>query len=142
MAVSRLAAAYLPMDRRLALLDRTALPEWSQGAVLFADLRGFTALGEALALSREALAALQAAEIAVNWEHQVHYNHYFICRAQGLDDEDRAALEQAYRVMRALAEVMAPGPRQALLERVRVNQEIAQAWLGLQKARDPGRLPG
>ncbi len=94
--------------------------------------RALLGLGEgarALSLSREALAALQAAEIAVSWEHQVHYNHYLICRAQGLDDESRTALEQAYRVMQALAEDMAPEPRQAFLERVRVNREIAQAWL-------------
>jgi class 3 adenylate cyclase len=48
MAVSHRAAAYLPMDRRLALLAGEDLPETSQGAVLFADLQGFTALGEAL----------------------------------------------------------------------------------------------
>lgn len=94
--------------------------------------RALLGLGEgrqALALSREALAALQAAEIAVNWEHQVHYNHYLICRAQGLDEEASGSLERAYHVMHALAEEMAPEPRQAFLERVRVNQEIAQARL-------------
>lgn len=79
----------------------------------------------ALALSRAALAALEAAEIAVNREHQVHYNHYLVCRAQGLDDEARSALARAYQVMQALAEGMSPEPRKAFLEGVRVNREIA-----------------
>ncbi len=48
MTTSNLAAAYLPIDRRMALLDGQELPEWSERAVLFADLQGFTALGEAL----------------------------------------------------------------------------------------------
>ena len=43
------ASAYLPMDRRHALAQDKALPERTQGAALFADISGFTALTEALA---------------------------------------------------------------------------------------------
>jgi tetratricopeptide (TPR) repeat protein len=93
--------------------------------------RALLGLGEgsrALALSREALAALQAKEVTVNWAHQVHYNHYLICLDQGLDDEARAALDRAYETMHTLAARMAPEPRKAFLEGVRVNREIAAAW--------------
>lgn len=40
---------YLPMDRRVALVSRQELPERGRGAVLFADISGFTPLTEALA---------------------------------------------------------------------------------------------
>jgi tetratricopeptide (TPR) repeat protein len=95
--------------------------------------RALLGLGEgsrarALALSREALVALQAKEISVNWAHQVHYNHYLICLEQGLDNEARSALDRAYETMHTLAERMAPEPRRAFLEGVRVNREITQAW--------------
>jgi adenylate cyclase len=43
-------AAYLPIDRALALAGGRALPERSNGAALFADISGFTPLTEALAL--------------------------------------------------------------------------------------------
>lgn len=59
MPTPNLLAAYLPMDRRLALARGEELPEWSEGAVLVADLRGFTALGEELA---HRLGAAQGAE--------------------------------------------------------------------------------
>lgn len=49
MASSNLLAAYLPMDRRWALLQDEELPQETVGAVLFADLGGFTQLGEELA---------------------------------------------------------------------------------------------
>ncbi|HYF62161.1 MAG TPA: adenylate/guanylate cyclase domain-containing protein, partial [Herpetosiphonaceae bacterium] len=39
-------SAYIPIDRRLALLARTDLPEHTEGTVLFADLSDFTALTE------------------------------------------------------------------------------------------------
>ncbi len=42
-------AAYVPVDRRLALERGTPLPERTVGAALFADLSGFTPLTEALA---------------------------------------------------------------------------------------------
>ncbi|NJN54130.1 MAG: AAA family ATPase [Anaerolineae bacterium] len=42
-------AAYIPMDRRQALAHGVDLPERAQGAALFADISGFTALTEALA---------------------------------------------------------------------------------------------
>ncbi len=39
---------YIPMDRRQALVHGAPLPEWAAGAVLFADISGFTPLTEAL----------------------------------------------------------------------------------------------
>ena len=42
-------AAFLPQDRRTALALGSALPDRTQGAALFADLSGFTALTESLA---------------------------------------------------------------------------------------------
>lgn len=43
-------AAYIPMDRRQALVSGEALPERMSGTALFADISGFTPLTEALAL--------------------------------------------------------------------------------------------
>ena len=43
------AIAYLPGDRRRALLSGQALPERAIGAVLFVDISGFTPLTETLA---------------------------------------------------------------------------------------------
>jgi len=42
-------AAYIPIDRRLALAEGRALPERTRGAALFADISGFTPLTEMLA---------------------------------------------------------------------------------------------
>lgn len=42
-------AAYIPIDRRLALAEGRELPERTQGAALFADISGFTPLTEMLA---------------------------------------------------------------------------------------------
>jgi predicted ATPase/class 3 adenylate cyclase len=42
-------AAYMPMDRRRALLEGRQLPERTWGTALFADISGFTPLTEALA---------------------------------------------------------------------------------------------
>ncbi len=39
---------YIPMDRRLALVQGVDLPAWADGTVLFADISGFTPLTEAL----------------------------------------------------------------------------------------------
>lgn len=39
---------YIPMDRRQALVHGDLVPEWAAGAVLFADISGFTPLTEAL----------------------------------------------------------------------------------------------
>ncbi|MBN1484347.1 MAG: tetratricopeptide repeat protein [Chloroflexia bacterium] len=49
MSEQGLPAAYIPIDRRLALLHGESLPEFCEGAVLLADIRGFTSLGEKLA---------------------------------------------------------------------------------------------
>ena len=42
-------AAYLPIDRQLALCQGRELPERTHGAALFADISGFTPLTELLA---------------------------------------------------------------------------------------------
>ena len=42
-------SSYIPIDRRFALTYGVALPEKTQGAVLFADISGFTSLTETLA---------------------------------------------------------------------------------------------
>src|SRR5258706_8707794 len=41
-------AAYIPIDRYLAMAGGQSLPDHSHGAVLFADISGFTLLTEAL----------------------------------------------------------------------------------------------
>jgi len=43
------AAAYVPMDRRIALAEDGTIPDMSAGAALFADISGFTSLTESLA---------------------------------------------------------------------------------------------
>ena len=43
-------SAYIPMDRRLALVQGETLPDRMQGTALFADVSGFTPLTETLAL--------------------------------------------------------------------------------------------
>ena len=42
-------AAYLPMDRLIAIAEGRQLPEWTRGAAMFADISGFTPLTEMLA---------------------------------------------------------------------------------------------
>ena len=49
MSIMEFASAYLPADRRHALANGWVLPEQANGAVLFADISGFTPLTEALA---------------------------------------------------------------------------------------------
>ncbi|MCB8944843.1 MAG: tetratricopeptide repeat protein [Ardenticatenaceae bacterium] len=46
----QLAEAYIPMDRRQALIKNESLPDRTHGSVLFADISGFTPLTEALGL--------------------------------------------------------------------------------------------
>ena len=43
-----LLSTYIPIDRRLALAQKEALPERTHGTALFADISGFTPLTEAL----------------------------------------------------------------------------------------------
>jgi hypothetical protein len=42
-------SAYIPMDRRQALANQVTLPDRANGAVLFADISGFTPLTTVLA---------------------------------------------------------------------------------------------
>src|ERR1041385_3141782 len=51
--------AYLPQDRRRALANHSTLPDRANGAALFADISGFTALPESL---QQKLGARQGAE--------------------------------------------------------------------------------
>src|SRR3990172_6209957 len=46
-----LLSAYIPMDRRQAMLKGEDLPDRSRGSALFADVSGFTPLTEALVKS-------------------------------------------------------------------------------------------
>ena len=48
-AATQTAAAYMPIDRRLALVKEQTLPEKTRGAALFADISGFVPLTSALA---------------------------------------------------------------------------------------------
>jgi DNA-binding response OmpR family regulator len=48
-AATQTAAAYIPMDRRRALMDGSSLPEKTHGTALFADVSGFVPLTAALA---------------------------------------------------------------------------------------------
>ncbi len=48
-AAAETLAIYIPMDRRQALAHGETLPEWTQGAVLMADVSGFTTLTETVA---------------------------------------------------------------------------------------------
>ena len=49
LAKAETVAIYIPMDRRQAIAHNKSLPEYAQGAALFADVSGFTALTESLA---------------------------------------------------------------------------------------------
>lgn len=49
MAKAETVAIYIPMDRRQAMAQGKSLPEYAQGATLFADVSGFTILTESLA---------------------------------------------------------------------------------------------
>lgn len=62
--------AYLPQDRRRALAGGALLPERGHGAVLFADLSGFTALTEALALGSGARRGVDELVRRINAVHE------------------------------------------------------------------------
>lgn len=49
LAKAETAAVYIPMDRRQAIVKGEMLPEYTEGAALFADVSGFTTLTESLA---------------------------------------------------------------------------------------------
>lgn len=68
-ASMQFAHLYLPQDRRSALLQRTTLPEYTEGSVLFADISGFTPLTEAF---MRILGAERGAEVLT-----VHLNQIF-----------------------------------------------------------------
>ena len=60
------AMTYIPEDRRAALAANRELPHKADGAVLFADISGFTALTEALALARGARSGADEATRRLN----------------------------------------------------------------------------
>ncbi len=131
-----------------ALRIRESLGE-AGGVVLDLSFLGRSALGqgrlqEALSCSRRALALLRAADVSVDWEQQVHYNHHLVCRAAGLEKEAGEAARQAYRTLLSLAERMSEEGRRSFLEDVRVNREIAAAWreLGRPSCGEPAQGDG
>jgi class 3 adenylate cyclase/tetratricopeptide (TPR) repeat protein len=63
------AEAYIPRDRRHALATNTELPDYATGAVLFADISGFTPLTEALV---QTLGASRGAEELTRILNQVY----------------------------------------------------------------------
>ena len=65
----KIAAAYLPSDRRRALARGETLPETSAGIVLFADISGFTPLTAACV---EALGPTRGAEVATRHLNAVY----------------------------------------------------------------------
>jgi adenylate cyclase len=62
-------AAYIPIDRRLALAEGRDLPQLAQGAALFADISGFTPLTEMLA---ETFGPQRGAEELTGYLNQVY----------------------------------------------------------------------
>ncbi|MEW5870089.1 MAG: tetratricopeptide repeat protein [Chloroflexota bacterium] len=68
-ASEQLLNVYLPLDRRLALALGQRIPEYDLGAALYADVSGFTALGEAL---KTALGSRRGAE-----ELGLYINHVY-----------------------------------------------------------------
>ena len=62
-------ASFVPIDRRIALAEHASLPENSSGAVLFADISGFTPLTEELA---RGLGLQRGAEEVVRHLNQVY----------------------------------------------------------------------
>jgi len=61
--------AYIPTDRRYALVHGSALPDRTTGAALFADISGFTPLTEALVL---ALGPQRGAEELTGWLNKIY----------------------------------------------------------------------
>lgn len=61
--------AYLPIDRSVALAEGRELPEWADGAVLIADISGFTPLTEMLART---LGDRRGAEVLTDYLNQVY----------------------------------------------------------------------
>ena len=59
--------AYLPIDRYHALLRGQELPDRADGAVLFADISGFTALAEALVQETGRLRGAEELTRQLNW---------------------------------------------------------------------------
>lgn len=62
--------AYLPIDRYHALLRGQELPDRADGAVLFADISGFTALAEALVQEIGRLRGAEELTRQLNWVYQ------------------------------------------------------------------------
>lgn len=111
--------AYLPQDRRQALLQGSAIPERCRGAVLFADLSGFTPLTEALsqAMSPRQAAERLAQQITSLYDTltaQIGQWHGSVVGFAGdaitgwFDDQDGASVERAVACALAMQQAM-PG---------------------------------
>jgi tetratricopeptide (TPR) repeat protein/class 3 adenylate cyclase len=119
-----------------ALQIRRALDEPGQVILDLSYLASaFLGQGEterALQHSQQALDLMHETEVAVDWEQQVHYNHYLVCQAVEQPEEARVALERAYKTMLDLADAMSEEGRRSFLEGVRINRLIARDWAQMQ----------
>lgn len=109
--------AYLPQDRRHALLQGRAIPERCRGAALFADLSGFTPLTEALSKAlrpREAAERLarQITQLYDALTSQVDQWHGSVVGFAGdavtcwFDDQDAGSVERAVACALAMQQAM------------------------------------
>jgi len=109
--------AYLPQDRRYALINMQSIPERCRGTVLFADLSGFTPLTEALskALSPRQAAERLAQQITRLYDTltaQVDQWHGSVVGFAGdaittwFDDQDGASVERAIACALAMQQAM------------------------------------
>src|ERR1700687_4531281 len=71
---------YIPSDRRWALARGESLPDRAEGAVLFADVSGFTPLTEALTQS---MGARRGAEELTNQLNRVYDAEIAVVEAYG-----------------------------------------------------------
>lgn len=110
--------AYLPQDRRDALARGEALPERASGAVLFADLSGFTPLAERLALALGQRAGAEALSAALDAVYTALIAHVDRLRGSVIsfagdaitcwfDDRDGPAASRAAACALAMQQAMA-----------------------------------
>jgi tetratricopeptide (TPR) repeat protein len=91
----------------------------------------------ALDYSHQAMDLLTSADVVVNWEQEIHFNHYRVCQVVGLHELALASLEQAYKVMLDMAAGMPEEGRRTFLEDVEVNRHITRTWQERQSSDNP-----
>ncbi|HET6201761.1 MAG TPA: protein kinase [Planctomycetota bacterium] len=93
-------------------------------------------LGEALAVSRGALAALRHARVPARRRIVVCFTHHKVLRALGEEPESRRYLARAVRLVRARAKrITVPRLRETYLREERTARRVLRAW------REAGRRP-